>query len=157
MHIEIPPVAVDRISGAFNGRRVWITADAGMVVQRLQEIDDRVHVWYSIAEQLYMVELHTPMPDGSVEETLFGAYDQLDARVENRLREASSPGYDLAAELEKREAEADREHQDQMDERMGDAAERLAHAFQKDLGRHEIDTTPKSRAVVPKDLPKDAA
>jgi hypothetical protein len=148
--VPIRPVAVDRVKRLRNGRRVVITADVGMVAERLQEIDPRFHMSYDPGEALYVLELHTPEPDGSVSEHFVGAYDELDARIIERARMISQPGYDLAAEIERAEREAEREAERLRMEAVGEMAERLQFALRKDLGRHEIGSTLKSRAFIPK-------
>jgi hypothetical protein len=85
----------------------------------------------------WTVELHTPQPDGSVEEHFVGAYRELDHRVLRDARKYTAPGYDLAAELEKLEDERDRDFEHEQAERTGEIGERLAHAVRTDLGERK--------------------
>jgi hypothetical protein len=131
---ELQPVALDRIMRTRNGRRVAIHADVGSVVAQLREIDERLHVFYVPDQAFFSVELHTPRPDGSVDEHFVGAYESLDGRVIQRIREITRPGYDLGAELERidREAQVQADHRHR--EQTGEIAERVAHAVRQDLG-----------------------
>jgi uncharacterized protein (UPF0297 family) len=131
---ELQPVALDRIMRTRNGQRVAIHADVGSVVAQLREIDDRLHVFYVPDQAFFSVELHTPRADGLVDEHLVGAYESLDGRVVQRIRQITRPGYDLGAELERidREAQARADHRHS--EQTGEIAERVAHAVRKDLG-----------------------
>jgi hypothetical protein len=131
---ELQPVALDRIMRTRNGQRVAIDADVGSVVAQLREIDERLHVFYVPDQAFFSVELHTPRADGSVDEHFVGAYESLDGRVVQRIREITRPGYDLGAELERidREAQAQADHRHR--EQTGEIAERVAHAVRQDLG-----------------------
>jgi hypothetical protein len=73
-------------------------------------------------------------PDGSVEEHFVCAYRELDHRVLRDARKYTSPGYDLAAELEKLDDSNDRRMDHRRREQSGEIGERLAHALRTDLG-----------------------
>lgn len=148
--VPIQPVPLDRVRKLRNGRRIVVTGDVGDVALRLKEVDDRFVLSYQPGEGLYVLELHTPQADGSVEEHFVGAYEELDPRIVERARQISAPGYDLAAEIERAEKEADRLHAHRQAEQIGDIGERLRFALSKDLGRHEIGRTTKSRAFIPR-------
>src|SRR4051794_36950941 len=67
------------------GTSIEIADDVQGVARSLREIDDRFRLRADLdhVQQLvgWTVELHTPLPDGSVEEHFVGAYRELDHRV----------------------------------------------------------------------------
>jgi hypothetical protein len=120
------------------GSTVEISDDVQGVARSLREIDDRFrlradldHVQNLIG---WTVELHTPQPDGSVDEHFVCAYRELDHRVLADARKYTSPGYDLAEELEQAEAKNDAAMEHRRREQVGEIGEQLAHALRTDLG-----------------------
>lgn len=148
--VEITPVSFDRVMKLRNGRRAVITGDVGGIVAQLVEIDERINVWYQPEVGVYVLELHTPLPDGSIEESMIGAYEELDGRLVERVRQVCSPDYNIGAEIEASEARAAKANDEAHHEKAGDLAERLQHALRKDLSRHETHTTLKARAFIPR-------
>lgn len=136
-------------------RTVTIDDDAASVARRLREIDERFRVFYLIDEAVYVVELHEPQPDGSVKESLVGRYPELNGLIVRRAQEITSERYDLAGELDRRDAEIDAEREHARSEETGDMAERLAFGFKKDLQRNETQNTLNSRAFIPAVIRKD--
>jgi hypothetical protein len=120
------------------GTTVEISDDVQGVAWSLREIDDRFRLRADLdhVQNLvgWTVELHTPQPDGSVEEHFVCAYRELDHRVLRDARKYTSPGYDLAAELEKLDDSNDRRMDHRRREQSGEIGERLAHALRTDLG-----------------------
>ena len=147
--VEITPLPFDRAMKLRNGKRVAITADVGDIAKQLREINPDLKLFYNSQAAAYCVELHTTESNGSVTEHLVGAYDEIDARVLTRIRQVMHPDYDLEAEIAKSEAAADRAQEQKMAEALGDAGEKMGFALQKDLSRHEIGRTLKSRAFIP--------
>lgn len=136
-------------------RTVTIDDDAASVVRRLREIDERFRVHYLIDEAVYTVELHEPQPDGSVKESLVGRYPELNGLIVRRAQEITSERYDLAGELDKRDAELDAAQEHARSEETGEIAERLAFGLRKDLQRNEAANTLNSRAFIPAVIRKD--
>lgn len=149
-HVEIEPVNLSRIVGTDRGKLVEIGADVQGVALALHELDERFRLFYNPDRMLYILELHTPRDDGSVDEHFVGAYDELDHRIAQRAAQVMQPGYDLSAELEQVEREADAAQEYRVAEHSGDISERLSHALRKDLSRHEAASTLKSRAFIPR-------
>src|SRR4051812_6596928 len=138
--LYIDPVTI-RTVRQVGGTSVEIADDVQGVARSLRDIDDRFRLRADLdhLQRLvgFTVELHTPQPDGSVEEHFVGAYRELDHRVLRDARRYTAPGYDLAAELERVEDERDRTFDHEQRERTGEAAERLAHAVRTDLGERK--------------------
>jgi hypothetical protein len=135
--LYIDPVTI-RTVRQVGGTSIEIADDVQGVARSLREIDDRFRLRADLdhVQQLvgWTVELHTPQPDGSVEEHFVGAYRELDHRVLRDARKYTNPNYDLAAELEALEDKRDRDFEHEQRERTGEVAERLAHAVRTDLG-----------------------
>lgn len=153
-HIEIRPGSVAQVMATDRGKRVQVADDVQGVANALLEISDELRLYYHSDEAFWAVEQHTPQADGSTKESLVTTALDLDHRIVARCKEVCAPGYDLAAEIERREArvQADQDHARR--EAIGPHAERLAFALQQDLGSHEISKTRKSRAFMPAFHPK---
>jgi hypothetical protein len=70
-------------------------------------------------------------------ENFIGAYTELDQRIVNLIERIDGQGrgrHDLARELDRLEAQKEREREQQFSETMGERAELLRHALRKDLG-----------------------
>lgn len=137
------------------GKRVVIDDDAAGVMRALREIDDRFRCHYLVDEARFVLELHTPEPDGSVTESLVGTYDALDHRIVHRAQEFTRPDFSIADELERQDTALNADREYARSQETGDMAERLGHALRKDLGRHEAANTLKSRAFIPAVIRKD--
>jgi hypothetical protein len=108
---------------------ILIEDDVQSVARDLQAISDDLHLHYDAVQDIWVV-----MQDRDDEETLVTTASTLDQRVVHRVRQVCSPGYDLAAELERVEAEADAEQDRRRREMAGEVGERLSHAVRTDLG-----------------------
>lgn len=119
------------------GNWVEITDDVQNVARDLHAIDPRFRLRADFDDHgrvAFIVELHTPMRDGSMEEHFVGAYRELDQRIVKDAHQYTRPDYDLAAELEKVDRRRDREHDSRMREKDARTAEHLGYALRKDLG-----------------------
>lgn len=154
-HVEIRPGTVAQVMATKAGKKVMVTDDVQGVANALLEVSDELRLVYDTEQALWIVEQHTPMPDGSIRESLVTTALDLDHRIVAVCREVCSPGYDLAAEIDKSEAKAQADQEHARREAVGEHAERLAHALKKDLSRHEIPKTLKSRAFIPPFRPRD--
>jgi hypothetical protein len=86
--MEIAPVSIDDVKVGRDGRRYLVTAEAGSIVRRLQEIDDRVYVEFHEppanhkGDGFYSICLRV---DENKSDLIFRTAT-LDARVVERLR-----------------------------------------------------------------------
>lgn len=128
-YIDIPAASVAQVKRALDGRMVLIEDDVQNVARSLQDISDDLYLHYDGIQGIWVV-----MQDRDGVETLVTTSRELDQRLVQRCREVCSPGYDLAGEIERAQAEADAEHDRGLSERLADGSERLAHAFRKDFG-----------------------
>jgi hypothetical protein len=142
--VDLTPVPMATVARSLSGRLVTIDADVNAVMAALVQVDTRFRAYFNEREGTFVLYL-----DDGQQETLVGVYDSWDERVVRRALEVSHPGYNFADEADRREAQAQKEHDDRMRDKLGDVAERLNFALQKDLGRHENPRTLKSRAFKP--------
>jgi hypothetical protein len=141
--IEIEPGSVAQVKRALSGRLVLVPDDVCNVVRDLREIDRGLRVEMEEDGSLYVV-FHQDGP----KQTLVTTAKHLDQRLVQRVREVASERYDYVAELDRLEAKADAAQERRHRDWSGDLAQRLAHAFRKDLGRHRSPgNTVKSRAA----------
>lgn len=136
--MEIRPVSIDQVALARDGKWTAITGEVGTVAGDLKQIDANLELRFSEPAQLFVIYCHRPGEvDGKgrpLPPYLVGAYHELDHRIVHRLRHVASESYDLAAELERREAQAARDDARRRTDVFGEAAEHLIHAIKKDFG-----------------------
>jgi hypothetical protein len=147
--IEIQPAGVAQVHRSLRlGDRIVVDDDVQNIASDLRAIRATLRLEYDRAEDLWFVMDLVAKPDGSSEEKLVTVWDAeknggIDQRLVQRVREVAAPGYDIAAELEKADREAERERSRRFREQVGPAAEKLKWALRKDLGAD------KGRAFVP--------
>jgi hypothetical protein len=141
--VEVEPGSIAQVKRALSGRLVAIPDDVCGVARDLRAIDRRLRVEAEDDLSVYIVFLEEP--DGSRQ--LVTTAQHLDKRIVDRVRQVADERYDFAGELDKIEAAADRAFEARRQDQLGDFAERLGHAFRKDLGRHEAPNTLRSRAA----------
>jgi hypothetical protein len=115
-----------------------VESDVYHVVDRLKRIDAGLHLSFHRSEEVYVLEWRGLNEKGEMVEDFVGAYTELDPRlvhlVEKLAARENRNRYDLAKELEKLDAEKDRENEHAHYERVGPAGEMLAFALKQDLG-----------------------
>lgn len=120
------------------GTTIEISDDVQGVARSLKDIDPRFRLRADLDHHQnllgWTVELHSPLPDGSTDEHFVCAYRQLDHRIVRDARRYTSPGYDIAAELEHEDNKRDAAQDSRRREQSGDIGEQLAHAIRTDLG-----------------------
>ncbi len=128
--MEIAPASLAQIVKGRDGRYIEIEDDVQSVAGELRELDPSLHLRYSESGRYFVV--YQKLEDGS--EQLVTTAKQLDKRLVKKVRRLVHASYDLAEELERGDAEADREAERRFSEDLGPAAERLRHAVRKDIG-----------------------
>lgn len=131
MNDDIEPASLDQLKRGANGRMTLIEADVGDNVRQIKEVNKNLFVRYSDAGGYFVVFYRHPV---TLKERLVTTAKELDGRLVNRIRRLNSDSYDYIAELEKLDSAAEQAKLDAEKERIGDLAERLAHALRKDLG-----------------------
>jgi hypothetical protein len=141
--MRIEPANVDQILCARDGRMVQIHEDAGNVAADLKQIDPHLKVRFAEAGNPPFWAVYHESDDGrsthlvltaQAHQSSTGAWTGLDQRIVKRVMEIGHSSYDYAAEIEKanQQVTADRHHA--FRERVGEQAEKAAHALRKDLG-----------------------
>lgn len=140
--MEIQPASLFQIRRGRDGRKVWVDADVGNIAAQLRELDPRLRLQYNEkSEVFWVVEVSE---DGQEERGVFSA-QECDGRIVDRARRIASESYNLVAEMDRIDKEAEKRIDDEFHERAGEAGEHAAHALRKDLeDQHRI--------VVPKDV-----
>lgn len=127
--MELQPASIAQVRQG-KKRRITVEADVGSVVKQIQEIDPRLGVvWDDDGEFFLVVE-----QDGAKQRTVLTALE-LDHRVLQRVKEIASPDYDYVAEMDRIDAEADKEKDHRFQQEVGENAEKMAHALRSDLKR----------------------
>lgn len=134
--INIPTASIATIRKTLQGRTVSIEDDVQGIAKQIAEIDSSLGLQVSEqeGELVWIVVQRFAEEDGSTSEHFVtDMVGELDQRILQRVRQVTGRGYDLIAEIDKAEAEADREQDRRRLEQMGPVAEKLAYAFKKDL------------------------
>lgn len=131
--MEIAPASVDQLVQSASGRWIAIDADVGSIAVQIREIarDRGIDLRLRCSEVTGVFKVVQVIDD---EEQLVTTAQELDGRLVERVRQVTSPSYDLGAELDKIDAAADAEFWGAQREKVEEVGERLAHAIRKDLG-----------------------
>lgn len=153
--LTIPTGTIAQVSKAMKGvRSITIDNDVHGVAVRLAELDPtlRLQVTEEDGEILWLVvqmcRNNIPDPNGDEEKFVTSMKGELDQRLLKRMEQVAGRGYDLVAEIEKAEAEADRENERQRLETMGPIAEKMMHALRTDFdvkGKVSMNTSRRAR------------
>ncbi len=131
--MDLPAGTLAQVRKLKDGRMVVLEDDVCNVVKDIQAIDRSLRVRWSEVSDLFVV--YQDLGEGR--EHLVTTSQVLDQRLVERIRQVVSPDYDYAGALEAAEAEADRQHQHELDEQIGEVGERLHHAMLKDLNLNQ--------------------
>jgi hypothetical protein len=146
--MDVQPARIEQVRETDDGDYVIIGADASSAVADLQALDKDLHVRFSnrTKNPYFAVYKETVTADGTTHELVttvqayqnsFGVWEGLDQRLVAKMRWMDghgTSGYNFADELEKSRKRREREQRAAFEERVGDVAEKAAHALRKDLG-----------------------
>jgi len=140
--IELEPpratVKAGRLALTDKMELVPVENDVFHVVDRLKRIDPNLHLSYHKTDKVFVLEWRGVNDQGQMVEDFVGAYTELDARIVHLIERLAAKEnrnrYILSRELDALDAQREREAMHAHEERMGPAAEQLAHALRKDLG-----------------------
>ena len=139
--LEINPVNANQLAYSFrHGRWFEFPPEVGTIAAKLKEISRDLVL--RVNEKTGAFVVLQILEDGT--EHLVTSAQVLDDRIVNRVKRIAHENYDLAAELERVEREADKAREDKFTEQVGEAGERLAHAIRKDLGEQRRIHVPRS-------------
>jgi hypothetical protein len=130
--MELSPASLDQLRQSSSGRWMLVDKDVGSVAQQIAEIaaDRAISLSLRVSEVTGIFKVVQIIGDT---EQLVTSATECDQRLVDSVRKATSPQYDLNAELEQIEREKDSAHEARRQNQLGDAAERLAHAVRRDL------------------------
>lgn len=145
IHIEPPRATLGELQLTNRLQMVRIDRDVLGVAETLKSIDPGLELMFDKNVEwedgrgrgIYVLYWKGLDERAHVVEQFVGAYRVLDQRIVNLIRRIDAQGrgrHDLATELEKLEAEKERERDAELTEKMGPAAELLRFALRKDLG-----------------------
>lgn len=89
---------------------------------------------YSVSAEIFVVYAEYQLRNGKMCQELVNASPECDNRLYRRVVETADPNYDFAADMQKVDKEKQQEIDNRFDETMGELAQHLAHAVQKDMG-----------------------
>lgn len=107
---------------------IEVEADVLDICRRIQEIEPSLGVDYNEDGQYFRVYQTI-----SGEKHTVTTVTELTPELVERIAQLKHPTYDLAAELDRLDDQADREQQHAFKERVGEVGEHLFHAMRKDL------------------------
>lgn len=131
--MEIQPASIEQVQASANGKWHVVDADVGGISKRLREIDETLRLRVSDVTGHYVVYQEWPQADGSTNQHLVLTAQECDDRLVKRVQKISSTDYDYSTEIGLKDARATKAAEDKLNERAGEAGERLAHALRKDL------------------------
>jgi hypothetical protein len=137
LDLEPPRASLGQLQLTNKLEMVPVENDVLGVVTRLKSIDPGLKMFYDFGQEIFVLYHEGLNEQGHVVERLVGAYKELDQRIVNLVERIDSQGrgrHDLVKELEKLDAERDREHRHEQMEKVGALGEQLQHALRKDLG-----------------------
>lgn len=131
--MEIQPASIQQIQRTKDGRLVEIEDDVGGIAMQIREISPDLHLRFSEAGGYFVV--YQEIQEGErTKQQLVTTAQELDGRLLQRIREITAEGYDLGAEIDKRDAERRRDFEREQDEKIEDLGQRLHHAMLQDRG-----------------------
>ena len=114
---------------------IVVEDDVQDVVRDLQRIDQRLRVSYVEANHTYWVWLDITEPDGRPRRHFVSSVegDSFDQRVVRMAERITHESYDLVAEMDRIEAQLEREREERRVAPIEENADRLHHALRQDL------------------------
>jgi hypothetical protein len=158
--MRIQPASVEQVVRANDGRYVLIDADVSTIAADLQKIDPGLKVRFAENGNPPFWAIYHESADGRSTQLILtqqahmtrsGTWAGLDQRIVDRVRyidARGTSGYDFAKEIERETLARPKRASEQFAERVGDGAERMAHAVRKDLGLGSY----KGRVFVPREV-----
>jgi hypothetical protein len=137
LDLEPPRATLGQLQLTNKHEMVPVETDVLGVVARLRSIDPGLKMFFDFGQEIFVLYHEGLNEQGQVVDTLVGAYKELDQRIVKLIERIDAQGrgrHDLVAELDKLEAERDREQRHRQLEQVGEVGEQLRHALRKDLG-----------------------
>lgn len=135
--IEPPRATLGQLQLTNKLEMVRVDDDVLGVAAALKAIDPGLVLMYDKGQEIYVLYWKGLNQQGHLVEDLVGAYQELDQRIVNLVKRLDAQGRgrrDLNRELERLEAEKDREKARETAETFGPLAEQMRFALRRDLG-----------------------
>jgi hypothetical protein len=127
--VELQAATLAQVRAGRDGRRILVEDDVLEIAGMIRQVDEHLSLhWNETGEYFSVVET---AEDGR--ERLVLSAQELDGRVLERIQQIAHPDYNYVAELDKLDAQAEREKEHRFSEQTGEIGERLAHALRTDL------------------------
>jgi hypothetical protein len=137
LRIEPPRASLGQLQLTNRLELIRVENDVLGVAEQLKRIDPGLVLTFDKGQKIYLLHHEGFNDRGEWVENFIGAYTELDQRIVNLIERIDGQGrgrHDLARELDRLEAQKEREREQQFSETMGERAELLRHALRKDLG-----------------------
>jgi hypothetical protein len=137
LDLEPPRASLGQLHLTNKLEMVPVEDDVLGVVKHLKSIDPGLKMFFDFGQEIFVLYHEGLNEQGHVVDRLVGAYKELDQRIIKLIERIDAQGrgrQDLATELEKLEAQKDREQRHEQMERVGELGEELHFALRKDLG-----------------------
>jgi hypothetical protein len=128
--MEIRAASFAQVERGRDGRLVTVDDDVLGIAQDLKKIDDKLHLRWSEAGEYFVI--YEVSEDGN--EHLVLTSQDLNPAVLDRVRQVSHSSYNYAEELDRLDAQVDRDFAYGQRQRFGEISELLSFAVRKDLG-----------------------
>lgn len=126
--MDIEHASLACVQRGIKGELITIEDDVLDVARRLKEIHPSLHVyWNEQGEYFVIYEL---CDDGR--ERVVTTVKELDPRLIAHFEQLASESWNVVAEIDRMDAQADRDKEHAFAERVGEIGERLHHALRKD-------------------------
>lgn len=141
--MDVEPAHIDQIRRGARGAYIEIDKDVGGVAEDLRRIDPHLKVRFAENGNPPFFAIRYESDDGretylvmtvQAFRTASGTWAGLDQRVVKRIEQIGHESYDYPAEVERQTIAAREARRDRFRQKIGDTAERAAHALRKDLG-----------------------
>lgn len=133
--MDVDPITVDQLKQTKNGRWIVIEGDVGNVAVDLRTLHPDLRLKVSEANGVFIVsQLDRNNAGEIVGDHLVTTAQECDQRLVERVRMLIDPSYDLVAEIDRLDTEADKKREYEFHQMMGDQGERLAHALRAERG-----------------------
>jgi hypothetical protein len=126
--MRIQAASLAQVRKGRDGRMIAIEDDVLDVAKQLTAIDKDLRLRWSESGEYFVV--YQLVGD---REKLVLTSTELNPQIVERVRQIARPGYDFGAELERMDAEAEKDKEHRFHEDVGERSELLAHTLRKDL------------------------
>jgi hypothetical protein len=126
--MQIQAASVAQVHKGRDGRMIEVGEDVLNVAKQLRDFDDSLRLRWSEGGEYFVV--YQLIDD---REKLVLTCTDLNPQIVERVRQIARPEYDFAAELDRMDAQAEKDKEHRFHEDLGERGERLAYALRKDL------------------------